>query len=287
LARKVNDEKLFCPIDGLVASEVGKWAKEKHKILSNYIDITYATRKKFLPSDEPSAGFKGGAIYIDLFCGPGRSKVKKIDEWIDGSAVTAWKESQKKNAQFSKVLIADLDAENLEACKSRLESLGANVIGFQGDAYDALIHFEQHIGLHSLNFCFIDPFNLKSLDFKIIEKLASYKRMDILIHLSKMDLQRNLQNNLNDIKSDFDNFIPGWRDKFDLNHNYHHIRQQVVDCWIEKISGLQIQVTNKADWRLITGPRNIPLYWLMLIAKNELANKFWKEICKSEQGGLF
>lgn len=286
MATKKKVEKIYCPVDNLIASEVGKWAKEKHRTLAKYVDITHKARSKFLKSNEPNESFKGGATYIDLFCGPGRSKVRDTNEWIDGSAIVAWNESLKKNTPYTKILIADLNSENLEACKSRLEKLGANVVSFHGSACDALNHFNSHINKYGLNFSFIDPYNLRSLDFKLIEELNKHKRMDILIHLSKMDLQRNLSENLRDIESDFDSFVPGWKEKFDLNHNYHHIRQQVIDFWIEKIKLLDIKMSEKAQWQLITGPRNIPLYWLMLIAKSDLAINFWKEINKSEQQGF-
>lgn len=267
-------------------SEVGEWAKEKHSILSKYIDISHATRKKYLTNPDSPDTFKGGAVYIDLFCGPGRSVIKNTNEIIDGSPIIAWKESQKRQSEFTKVFIADADIDNLTACKARLKKLGAEVYAFHGDAFDALVEFESQIGTYSLNFCFIDPYNLKSLQFNLIEKLTSYKRMDIIIHLSKMDLQRNLKSNLKHVDSDFDSFIPGWRERFDLNRNYHNIRQQAIDYWIEKVTALDTLVSSKADWKLITGPKNIPLYWLMLIAKNELASKFWKEINKSAQSGF-
>jgi three-Cys-motif partner protein len=284
--KKNGDDKIYCPIDGLLASEVGKWAKEKHKILESYVDISHQARRKFIKTNSSTNEFKGGATYIDLFCGPGRSKIRDTNDWIDGSAIVAWKESVKKGAAFTKVLIADLDKEKLEACKTRLEKLGANVIAFNGSALDALSAFQSEIGSYGLNLSFIDPYNLRSLDFKLIEALNQHRRVDILIHLSKMDLQRNLPKNLKDIESDFDSFVPGWRERFDLNHNYHHIRQQVVDFWIEKVKKLDIKMSDKAHWQLITGPKNIPLYWLMLIAKNDLAINFWKEINKSEQQGF-
>ncbi len=37
---------LICPIDNMVASEVGAWAKDKHKYLSRYIQISSKARKK-------------------------------------------------------------------------------------------------------------------------------------------------------------------------------------------------------------------------------------------------
>jgi hypothetical protein len=52
--------------DGLPLDDVGPWAKEKLERLRKYVDISRAARRKFLHGS-------GGATYIDLFCGSGRS----------------------------------------------------------------------------------------------------------------------------------------------------------------------------------------------------------------------
>ena len=44
--------------DGLIADEVGFWTKEKHSYLKRYLDISRATRKKFIGDR------KGGAVYF-------------------------------------------------------------------------------------------------------------------------------------------------------------------------------------------------------------------------------
>lgn len=278
--------KLTCPYDGHVASEVGSWAVEKHEYLCRYINISRATRHKYLPTTN-SSDFRAGATYIDLFCGPGRSKIKNSNDWIDGSPIVAWKASQKSGSAFSHIYISDTVEENLMACKKRLESLGAPVTAFRGTALEALIQFQNSIDPYGLHFSFIDPFNLKSLDFSILESLSKLKRMDILIHLSKMDLQRNLSRNLSDLESDFDSFIPGWRNIIDINRGEKYVRNQVVECWVKKVEELGVSIANDTSWKLITGKGNQPLYWLMLIAKHELAHKFWEKAAPRMQDDLF
>lgn len=90
--------------DGLPAEEVGVWAKEKQDYLCRYIDISRGVRAKYLPPNG-----NGRACYIDLFCGPGRAKVRGTDEWIDGSPIAAWKKSVDGDAPFSRVVISDID----------------------------------------------------------------------------------------------------------------------------------------------------------------------------------
>jgi hypothetical protein len=50
------------------------------------------------------------------------------------------------------------------------------------------------INLYGLHLAFIDPFNLAQLPFSIIERMLRVQRMDMIIHVSLQDLQRNLDN---------------------------------------------------------------------------------------------
>ena len=71
---------LIDPIDGLLADDVGPWANQKHELLRRYISLSAKARNKFnSPSD-------AGATFTDLFCGPGRAKIRDTTTWIDGSA---------------------------------------------------------------------------------------------------------------------------------------------------------------------------------------------------------
>ncbi len=144
--------KLIDGDDGLPAEEVGVWAKEKHDYLCRYIDISRSTRAKFLGPG------KAGATYIDLFCGPGRCKVRDSGEWIDGGVVAAWKKSREGNAPFSQVFIGDLDVQRRQAAATRLRNLGAPVVEVDGAAVDAVKSVTAQLNAYGLNFAFLDPF---------------------------------------------------------------------------------------------------------------------------------
>ena len=278
--KKAKDEKIYCPKDGMVASEVGVWAKEKHEYLARYIQISSKAKKKYLADPKKPDEYKGGATYIDLFCGSGRAKIKRTNDWIDGSAIVAWKTSQKSGAPFSQVYISDSNKDCLDACEARLKALGAPVTALNQSAVEAIEWFQLHLNNHALHFIFIDPFDLKSLDFRIIEAIAKLKRLDTLIHLSQMDLQRNLVSNLRQVKniaSDFDPFIPGWQEVINTNQGLKHVRSQVIKYWTEKCSQVGVTAAKDVHWKLITGQKNQPLYWLMLVAKHQLAHTFWQE----------
>lgn len=266
--------------DGLPASTVRIWAREKHEYLRRYLDISRATRKKFLGQG------KGGATYIDLFCGPGLSQIQDTSEWIDGSAIAAWKISQEGGAPFSAVYVADLDDERRRACAERLKRLNAPVLEIQGSAVEAAMAIRSQVNPHGLNFAFLDPYSLGALDFRIIEALAGLKRVDMLIHVSAMDLQRNLEAQAASDASAFDQFAPRWRTHVDFAQSQAEVRRGLLEYWRLLVTALGVWPSTQM--RMITGSRNQPLYWLLLAAKHELPHRFWKVAANREgQGSLF
>lgn len=267
--------------DGLPAEDVGPWTKEKHQLLCRYIDITRATRSKYIgPTNS------GGAAYLDLFCGPGRCQVRGTGEWIDGGAVAAWKTSVAGGAPFSKVIVCDADPVRLDATMKRLEALGAPAVGHVGKAVDTAFWARQRAPVYGLNFAFLDPYNLESLDFTVLETLHHIKRLDVLVHLSKMDLQRNLSHNIVGLHKAFDAFAPGWRDNVNVDQQQGGIRTEVIEYWRDLVAKTGTRASR--DVRLLKGEKGQHLYWLLLLASHELAHKFWKDASNLEkQGSLF
>lgn len=266
--------------DGLPADEVGAWAKEKHNYLQRYLGISKSTRKKYIGER------KGGAVYFDLFCGAGRSRIRSTNEWIDGSAVSAWKTSLENDAPFTDIYISDIDEGKLNACAKRLLKLGAPVHPIHASAADAAERMVSDVNGYGLHFAFVDPYNLEALDFRVISTLSTLKRIDLLIHLSAMDLQRNLSINLASDDSVFDAFAPGWREKVITTGSQQDIRRRVVEYWRESVANLGVWPS--VDQRLITGEKNQPLYWLLLASRHTLAHKFWEAAANLEgQGKLF
>jgi three-Cys-motif partner protein len=269
--------------DGLPAEEVGAWAIEKHEYLKRYLNISRAARGKFLGRG------KAGATFIDLFCATGRARVRETGQWIDGSAITAWKIAQTGNAAFSQILISDIDPIRRSACAERLRKLGAPVREFGGPAVQTsreVVKVVHPLGLH---FAFLDPFNLGELDFSIIKTLSQLKRIDMLIHVSAMDLQRNLERHISSSSSSsgvLDIFAPDWRKSIDLRSSKVAIRQSVIEYWRDQVARLGTDTAK--DVILITGGNNQRLYWLLLAAKHDLARKFWGVASNvKKQGDLF
>ena len=173
----------------------------------------------------------------------------------------------------------------LNAATERLKIAGAPVEAFHGPAVDTVEQIVQRLNVHGLHFAFLDPFSLGVLDFKIFKTLARMKRMDILVHLSKMDLQRNLGRNIAAEVSAFDAFAPGWREKVDAGQGQRGIRTELIGYWKELVANVGIDAS--AEMKLLKGSQDQHLYWLLLLASHDLAHKIWKVAANTEKQGSF
>lgn len=254
-------------IDGLPAMPVGEWAKDKHALLKLYIEISRGVRKKFVGTG------KAGATFIDLYCGPGRAYIRGTDIFIDGSPLVGWTASRDCGVPFTKVHINDSDHELLEAAATRLTKLGAPVVKHGGEALVVAEKLTKELNPYALHFALIDPFNLV-LPFGVIRHLARLKRIDLLIHVSAMDLQRNWARYTQQTHSPLDEFAPGWRDAVNLAQPEDSARLLFVQYWVGLLKNLGFE--GDVRFELITGSKNQPLHWLVLMAKHEIATKFWK-----------
>ena len=128
-----------------------------------------------------------------------------------------------------------------------------------------------------LHLALLDPFRLGDLPFNVIERLAQVKRMDLLIHVSAMDLKRDLHNYMRtDGPKHLDRFAPGWRDHVDTNQKPELIRVAIFEHW----KGLLKQLGTSANEcvEAVENSKSSELYWLVFVARHELAHRLWSDI---------
>ena len=272
-------QKTIDPADGLLSDVVGPWASEKHERLRKYVDSYRSARSMFLP---PKGS--GGAAYIELFSGPSRSQVDGGGYFIDGSPLVAFKEARRSGTNFSELHFNDLESENVDALRQRIARLGGTARFYNeaaSTAVDRVVYALNPTGLH---FAFLDPYNLESLPFSIIQKLAKLSRMDMLIHVSIFDLQRNLRRYLSERRV-LDSFMPGWRDAVDINRSDQAVRTALLHHWLGLIKGLG---TTPADGiELVSATGGQRLYWLVFVSAHSLGRKLWSDISNvNNQGRL-
>jgi three-Cys-motif partner protein len=258
------------PADGLIVDEVGEWAPKKHARVQQYIEIASATRAKYVPP--PS--WRAGASYIELFSGSGRSLIRGTNRIIDGSPVVAYNAAEASGVPFTKIHLNDFDAAKSAAVEKRIRTLGGSPVCYNETADVAVDRIVAAVNPKGLHFAFLDPYNLEGLSFNIIRKLSKLK-VDLLIHVSVHDLQRNLDDysRPGDV---LDTFAPGWRDQVDPNQSINSFRAALMDYWLAEIRKLGKLPAKGVE--LVEGPTGQRLYWLVFASEHGLARKFWEAI---------
>src|SRR5882757_2111700 len=258
------------PIDGLIVGEVGPWASEKHDRLRRYIDAARGARAKFLPPKGTA-----GASYIELYSGAGRSVIKDTNQFIEGNAVVAFNAGRASGHPFSEMHLSDLEARNSSALAQRITALGGTATTRVGAASVVVDQVMSVINPYGLHLAFLDPFNLAQLPFSIIERMLQVKRMDMIIHVSVQDLQRNFDTHSR-VGQSLDIFAPGWRDAVDVNQSTAALRAAFIEYWLETIRSLGTHPATGIP--LIVGEKNQRLYWLVFLSSSPLGEKLWNDV---------
>ena len=263
--------------DGLPVSEVGQWTLDKHARLRKYVESAHGARRKFA----------GRTTYIDLYCGPGRSRVRETGEMVDGSPLVAWEAGGQHGDQFAQFLLADVNMEYLEAARQRLERRGAKVRVFSGEALDVADDVIGALDPNGLHLALLDPYNLGALPFALIEKLFRVRHMDVIVHVSAGDLARNLAIYMkSDGPKHLDCFAPGWRDRVDAKGKPESVRREIFDYWRRRVKALGATANDCVE--VVENSKHADLYWLVFLARHRLAHKLWADIANvTPQGRLF
>lgn len=98
--------------DGLAAPEVGPWAEDKHRMVSLYATL-FASGMKAKWSRR---------IYVELYAGAGRSKIRDTSKFILGSPLLALKLKD----PFDKYVFCEEKSTNLKALKFRARQANPN-----------------------------------------------------------------------------------------------------------------------------------------------------------------
>ncbi len=255
--------------DGMLVENVGPWAETKHKILTDYAQASGPARRKYIGT---------GAAYIDVFCGPGRSKIRTKSQFINGSAVAVFKQGKQSAAAFTSIEISDASAKLLAASENRLSLIGAPVQIAEGPAVDAIKQIVSRIDRYGLHFAFLDPHSLGTLSFTLFEEIAKLRHVDVLVHVSVADLQRNADRYTSEDYDQFDEFAPGWRKVIGTDMNQQALRGELLKYWSGQVEALGLPRAKHCE--LITGANSLSqrLYWLIFLASHGLAHKLWSAI---------
>jgi three-Cys-motif partner protein len=244
--------------------------------LTDYVQVSGPARRKYIGT---------GAAYIDVFCGPGRLKIRTNGQFIDGSAVAVFKQGKQSAAAFTSIQISDVSAKLLVASEKRLSHIGAPVQIAAGPAVEAIRKIVSRIDRHGLHFAFLDPHSLGTLSFTLFEEIAKLKHIDVLVHVSLADLQRNADRYTSEDYDQFDEFAPGWRNVIGTDMNQQALRGELLKYWSSQVEALGLPRAKHCE--LITGTNSQRLYWLIFLANHKLAHKLWSAISSDAKSPAF
>jgi three-Cys-motif partner protein len=134
-------------------------------------------------------------VYIDLFAGSGRSRIKGTSRIVAGSPLIALD----VYPPFDHYILCEKNKEKLQALETRVRrDYSRSKVAFQaGDANEFISQILDTIpkhrqGFRVLSFCFVDPYNLGDLSFDTIDRLSD-RFIDFLVLIATdMDASRNI-----------------------------------------------------------------------------------------------
>jgi three-Cys-motif partner protein len=260
--------------DGLYTPVVGRWAEYKYDLIGLYNDLF-------------STGMKGKwdkRVYIDLFAGAGKVRIRHANRVLLGSPLIALSVADK----YDRYIFCDQDGAALEALRHRVEKnvYGLDVHFVPGDCNRMVDQISSLIPKPSkaqrvLSFCFVDPFSL-NIEFETIKSLSEYF-VDFLILLAlAMDAGRNEERYVQEQNERIEKFlgISDWRDQWQAQRK----KDPSIRRFLAKEYGRQMVLLgfrNESVGSMIeirSDEKNLPLYHLAFFLRHQRGYDFWEKV---------
>lgn len=263
--------------DGYITPEIGSWGQDKYDRIKYYtLEFLSATKKRW-----------DCRVYIDLFAGGGRGRVKGSNTILNGSPMIALEASP----PFNKYIFCESDIELVDALRKRVsrEHPGAPVEIIQGDVNKNAEVILANIPTPSksfkvLSFCVVDPFKADDLKFATIERLSAIFVDFFVLIPSYMDFHRNPINYIKPGSKVVEEFLgnPDWRNAWRIAE----AKGEEFSVFIVKEFGRQMARLKYIDKglggaaRICQVENRSPLYHLALYSRSELGSFLWDEAKK-------
>jgi three-Cys-motif partner protein len=267
--------------DGLLLREVGQWSKEKLRYLAAYMDIfTTSMRDKWV------------TVYVDLFAGPGKSKMRDGSELIKGSPLLALDLPY----PFSRYIFIEAEPAVLAALEKRVASYKRRMKIFTKgkDCNADPSQITSLIPSNALALAFIDPEGC-DVHFSTIKSLAGSGRIDLFMTFPiGMDLKRNVDvaaNNSSSAWTKYDHFFGStdWRQKYLTalsSRGWKFAIRTTMEFYKNQLTGLgYVQVDASDEVTIKETVTNVPLYYLLFASKHAKGKDFWKKISSKTPSG--
>ena len=271
--------------DRLPMREAGVWARRKLDYLARYIAVFEASMR----------GKWQVRNYVDLLAGPGKNRIRGTATVLLGSPLLALTTQY----PFTGYYFVEFGRRNAEALRQRCHAWAdpARIHIHPGDCnllVDRIVAELKHDGGRSLNLAFLDPEGLE-LHWATVAKLASVRRMDLILNYPQNALTRNIrQAFLSTVETAVDRFFGdrGWRviyDEWQRTRRFP-IHRRLIDWYKSRLGALGYQDVRGGDEigdepLMRNARRRAPLYRLLFASKHPLGAKFWDDVTKRDVHG--
>jgi len=269
--------------DNLLMRPAGKWAVVKLDYLARYINVFETSmRRKWAVRN-----------YIDLLAGPGKNCIRDTTQVLLGSPLLALTTEH----PFTGYFFVDLEQDNTQAlqqrCAASPECHRVNIR--TGDCNllvdEIIIHLERE-QRRSLNLAFLDPEGLE-LRWETVAKLASVRRMDLIINYPEGGLNRTMRQAFEtDGQTLVDSFFGdrGWRKVYAEWRDKAGFHRRLIDFYKARLEKLGYEEVlhggEPGDEPLVRSQRKrAPLYRLLFASKNRLGHEFWTKVTRRDAYG--
>jgi three-Cys-motif partner protein len=258
--------------DGVDTRVVGRWVLRKVHHVDRFADIfATAMRTKW-----PHRG------YVELFAGPGLSRIRGANEFVIGSARRAL------GRDFTNYVFVDLDRRATRALEARLaaDAVTTTVDVLTGDCNLMVPNIRRLLPTDALTLVFVDPTAVQ-IEMTSLVQLANGRHMDLLVTFQVSALIRV---GMSPSKAVDDFFgTPDWRSA--VPGPRERLAERLVTYYNE-------QLTKRAGYLpgafknavSVKNAKNRTIYELVLFSRHPLGNKFWAaagEVDELGQGRLW
>ena len=276
MVKKRRDYFITVPDDGLFTNPIGPWAEDKYRYVGMYAEMFSTGMKNRWPR----------RVYLDLFCGPGCSRVRDTGRVVLGSPMIALSLPD----PFDAYVFADENPEALEALRLRVARLDHQhpVTYVPGDANAAINRILETLSEKSgekvLSFCFLDPYKL-NIHFQTVQRIAEGRAVDFLILLALyVDANRNIQAYVGDDNPTIDLFLgdrtwrPRWKTAERAGDSIVKFLAREYSDRMAQIGYLPMALDDMIKVR--TTEKRLPLYYLAFFSKHRKGLEFWGQVKK-------
>ena len=262
--------------DGLICPDVGGWAEEKYRLLALY-DGLFSTGMKHKWDQR---------MYIDLYSGAGYSRIRGTKTVLTGSPIIALTVAD----PFDKYIFCEERPDLMAALKARVERVAprAKATFVPGNCDTAINEICAAIPKGSsnnkvLSLCVVDPFDF-GIKFETLRRLSAVFVDFVVLLAIGMDANRNYANYVEGHSTKIDEALGNtqWRARWKAEGiRISEFRSFLANEFSTSMASLGYLKKPLDRMKLVrSAEKNLPLYYLALFSRNEMAYHFWDDVLK-------